>query len=76
MSTRTWLREVTGLLDELHVHWELVSMGRHIKFRLIGPTGHRGTLVVSVSPSDRQSLNEVRRTVRHMLGLVPKKQAS
>lgn len=69
MSTQTWLRDVRRLLDDMGVKHRLEYGKRHAKI-FISKEGRAGLLTLSLSPSDRRSLQAVRTVVRHELGLV------
>ena len=75
MSTQSWLREVDNLLSEMGVNYRLKYTKRHGKL-LVSKNGKQGMVIISMSPSDRKSLANVRTMVRRELGLVQKTQIS
>lgn len=75
MSTQSWIRSVCDLLDDMGVEYAFEIHRRHIRVLLRG-NGQMGSVTISVSPSDQRALLNVRRDVRHALGLVCNKQTA
>lgn len=68
MSTQTWLRDVRRLLDSMGVEHAFEFGRKHCKV-FISANGHKGLLILSMSPSDRNSIYSVQRMVRRELKL-------
>lgn len=75
MSTQSWLRAIRAMLDGMGVQYAFEVDRRHIRLIVKG-NGQMAHVTISVSPSDRKALLNVKRDVRHALGLVCKTQVA
>ena len=66
MSTKTWYRDVSHALDELGIDYRFQTGKKHTKV-WISRGEKKGLLVISASPSDRRTLNEVKATARRLV---------
>lgn len=73
MSTQSWIRSICDLLDSMGVQYAFEIGRKHIRLQ-VRANGQTAFVTCSVSPSDRKALLNVRRDVRHALGLVRQKQ--
>lgn len=67
MSTRTWYRDVARLLDEMGFSYTFEQGKKHTKV-WIEKNGKKGMISISVSPSDRKALGNVKSDLRRFLG--------
>lgn len=66
MSTKTWYKEVSHMLDEMGVVYTFETGKKHTKV-WIRKGEKKGLMVISASPSDRRSLMAARTTARRLV---------
>lgn len=66
MSTKTWYKEVAQTLDEMGFTYRFETGRKHTKV-WVEKDGKKGMLTISVSPSDRKSLLQVKKCARRIV---------